>query len=43
MDGDGKQSQAARVEQLWKALDTRNEGQLNLNGLRKGLSKIDHR
>lgn len=43
MDGDDKQSQQARVRKLWKALDTRNEGQLNLNGLRKGLSKIDHR
>lgn len=40
MDGE---DQAARVEKLWKALDTRNEGQLNLNGLKEGLTKIDHR
>ncbi len=43
MDSEDKRSQDARVEKLWKSLDTRNEGQLNLNGLRKGLSKIDHR
>ncbi|KAK3174319.1 hypothetical protein OEA41_001563 [Lepraria neglecta] len=39
MDGE---DQASRVEKLWKALDTRNEGQLNLNSLKKGLTKIDH-
>jgi len=43
MDGEDKRSQDARVEKLWRALDTRSEGQLNLNGLKKGLGKIDHR
>ncbi|KAI9826096.1 MAG: hypothetical protein M1832_000545 [Thelocarpon impressellum] len=32
----------ARVEQLWRILDTRQEGQLDINGLRRGLKKMDH-
>lgn len=43
MDGEDQATQDARVESLWRSLDTRNEGQLNLNGLKKGLGKIDHR
>ena len=43
MDGEDQAAQDARVEKLWKTLDTRNEGQLNLSGLKKGLAKIDHR
>jgi len=43
MDGDGQSAQDARVEKLWQTLDTCNEGQLNLDGLKKGLKKLDHR
>lgn len=43
MDGEDQTAQDARVDKLWKTLDTRNEGQLNLNGLKKGLSNINHR
>ena len=43
MDGEDQTAQDARVEKLWKTLDTRNEGLLNLNGLKKGLSNINHR
>ena len=43
MDGEDQTAQDARVDKLWKTLDTRNEGRLNLNGLKKGLSKINHR
>ena len=43
MDGEDQAAQDARVEKLWRTLDTRNEGQLNLSGLKKGLTKIDHR
>ncbi|RFU31382.1 hypothetical protein B7463_g4949, partial [Scytalidium lignicola] len=32
----------ARVEKLWKRLDPQNKGELDVNGLRKGLKKIDH-
>ena len=43
MDCEDQIAQDARVDRLWKTLDTRNEGQLNLNGLKKGLSNINHR
>lgn len=43
MDGEDQTVQDARVSKLWKTLDTRNEGRLNLNGLKKGLSNINHR
>lgn len=43
MDGEDQAAQDARVEKLWRTLDTGNEGQLNLSGLKKGLTKIDHR
>lgn len=43
MDGEDQIAQDARVNKLWKTLDTRNEGRLNLNGLKKGLSNINHR
>lgn len=33
----------ARVERLWRTLDTRKEGQLDLNGLKRGLKRMDHR
>ena len=33
----------ARVEKLWKALDTKEEGQLDLDALKRGLIKIHHR
>lgn len=38
-----RENQDARVNKLWKTLDTRNEGRLNLIGLKMGLSKINHR
>ncbi|KZF19365.1 mitochondrial carrier [Xylona heveae TC161] len=42
MASDKETSLDARVEGLWRILDTRKEGQLDLNGLRKGLRKMDH-
>ncbi|KAF2145413.1 uncharacterized protein K452DRAFT_324418 [Aplosporella prunicola CBS 121167] len=35
-------AQDARVEALWRTLDTRRQGHLDLNGLKKGLRKMDH-
>ena len=32
----------SRIKELWKSLDTSGEGQIDLNGLKKGLKKIDH-
>ena len=43
MDGESQKEQDARVESLWRILDTRKEGQLDLNGLKKGLRQMDHR
>ncbi len=43
MAGEDKEEQEARVEELWRTLDTRKEGRLDANGLRRGLEKIDHR
>ncbi len=43
MESEDQKAQDARVEKLWKILDTKSEGQLNLNGLKEGLGKIDHR
>ena len=36
-------AQDARVEKLWKALDTKQQGQLDLDALKKGLGTINHR
>ena len=43
MEAEDKADQDARVEKLWRTLDTRKEGRLDANGLRKGLEKINHR
>lgn len=43
MDGATQKEQDARVEKLWKTLDTGKEGQLDREGLKKGLRRIDHR
>lgn len=43
MDSEDKDARGARIEKLWKRLDTKNEGKLDANGLKKGLQEIDHR
>jgi len=43
MAGKDEEEQDARVEKLWRTLDTRKEGRLDADGLRRGLEKIDHR
>ena len=35
-------SRDARIEALWKELDPQGRGELDINGLQKGLRKIDH-
>lgn len=32
-----------RVERLWKQLDISNKGELDLEGFKSGLQRIDHR
>lgn len=41
--GESKDERDERVARLWETLDTRKEGHIDLNGLKKGLKKIDHR
>ena len=43
MDTETANAQDARVDALWATLDTRNQGQLDLAALKKGLRKLDHR
>jgi solute carrier family 25 phosphate transporter 23/24/25/41 len=40
---ESQNSRDARIEQLWQKLDPQRKGELDVNGLRKGLSRIDHR
>lgn len=40
---ESKDERDKRVAKLWETLDTRREGHIDLNGLKKGLKKIDHR
>ncbi|KAL9027791.1 MAG: hypothetical protein Q9196_003739 [Gyalolechia fulgens] len=42
MRRDDQQAQHRRAERLWQTLDTQNEGQLDVKGLRRGLKQIDH-
>ncbi|KAJ5053969.1 uncharacterized protein L3040_000258 [Drepanopeziza brunnea f. sp. 'multigermtubi'] len=39
---ESQNSRDARIEKLWKKLDPQNKGFLDLNGLKRGLNKIDH-
>ena len=43
MESEDPRAQDERVENLWRTLDTRQEGQLSLEGLKNGLRKLDHR
>ncbi len=33
----------ARIDKLWKALDTKQQGQLDLEALKRGLTTLKHR
>ncbi|PBP25754.1 hypothetical protein BUE80_DR003389, partial [Diplocarpon rosae] len=39
---ESQNSRDARIEKFWKTLDLQNKGKLDLNGLKKGLNRIDH-
>lgn len=43
MEPEDQKAQDARVEKLWRTLDTQKEGRLDVKGLKRGLRKIDHR
>jgi len=40
---ESQNSRDARIEVLWRKLDPQKKGELDLNGLKKGLNRIDHR
>lgn len=39
---ESQNSRDARIEELWKKLDTQNKGEIDLKGLQRGLKIIDH-
>ena len=41
--GESKDERETRIARLWEILDARKEGHIDLNGLKKGFKKIDHR
>ncbi|KAI9930330.1 hypothetical protein ASPWEDRAFT_153469 [Aspergillus wentii DTO 134E9] len=41
-NGESKDERDQRVAKLWETLDAQKEGQIDLNGLKKGLKRIDH-
>lgn len=43
MEDEDQRAQDERVEKLWHTLDTQREGKLSLDGLKRGLQKLDHR
>ena len=43
MDGEPPNARDERVRRLWRKLDTRDQGHLDLEGLKEGLRKLDHR
>jgi Ca2+-binding EF-hand superfamily protein len=43
MDGETDKERDERLEKLWNTLDTGGDGQIDINGLKKGLKKMDHR
>ena len=43
MAEDGAEKQDARINALWKSLDTRRKGELDFDDLRAGLRSTDHR
>jgi solute carrier family 25 phosphate transporter 23/24/25/41 len=39
---ESQNSRDARIEDLWRKLDPKGRGEIDINGLQRGLSKIDH-
>lgn len=40
---ESKNDRDQRVDKLWETLGAQKEGLIDLNGLKRGLKKIDHR
>ena len=43
MDGETAKERDERLENIWNILDSSGDGQIDINGLKKGLKKMDHR
>ena len=43
MDDDAANAQDARVQALWETLDTKRKGHIDLDGLKQGLRRLEHR
>lgn len=43
MDGETDKQRDERLKKLWNTLDSAGDGQIDINGLKKGLKKMDHR
>jgi hypothetical protein len=43
MTGEMSEPPDALVEQLWRTLDVKREGRIDVKGLKKGLRRMDHR
>lgn len=43
MEAETEKQREERLEKLWKTLDSRGDGQIDINGLKKGLKRLDHR
>lgn len=41
--GESKDERDQRVAKLWESVDVQKKGQLDINGLKKGFKRIDHR
>jgi solute carrier family 25 phosphate transporter 23/24/25/41 len=42
MNGESNEHRDQRIKELWRSLDTRKQGELDLRGLQRGLRSIDH-
>jgi solute carrier family 25 (mitochondrial phosphate transporter), member 23/24/25/41 len=42
MNGESYEHRDKRIAELWKTLDIAGRGEIDINGLKKGLKKIDH-
>lgn len=42
MDIESQNTRDGRVEELWRKLDPQKKGEIDLQGLQRGLKKIDH-
>lgn len=42
MSNESDEHRETRIKKLWQQLDTRSQGEVDLDGLKRGLAKMDH-